>query len=258
MSDREKLPELIDRYNNGELTDDELSVFLEMIKNNPRLRDEVKLDHDLNDILADTDILELRKVIISVQKKHSKGKRPDLYLILLAASLLLLIGIEIHLFMDKTRHNPTDKSIVMTPLKIKVQDYHQQVNKPDLKMETKNHGIAAADQKPELKIADNLIKNPSLENMIGTTRNAGYFKILSPIGDHHFCEKEGITFEWTWNGSNKVELKIIDNKGANIYESGLLSQNKISIPVGAIKPGLYYFKILQKEEIIYFGKFVIE
>ena len=77
MSDREKLPELIDRFNNGKLTGEKLTAFLEMLKTNPRLREEVRLDSDLNEILANMDILELRQKILSIQQNRQKRKGTD-------------------------------------------------------------------------------------------------------------------------------------------------------------------------------------
>jgi hypothetical protein len=101
MSDREKLPELIDRFNSGDLKGKELTAFLEMLRANPRLREEVRLDADLNNILADTDTIELRKKVLSLKKHRQNRQSNDLRLFLIAASLLLLIGLEVLLLLTK-------------------------------------------------------------------------------------------------------------------------------------------------------------
>ncbi len=260
MSDREKFPEMIDRFNNGNLSGEELTAFLEMLKTNPRLREEVRLDNELNEILANEDILELRQKIIAIQKKHKKRKGQDLHFFLLAASLLLLIGIEVLLFTNYTRHNPS-KSVTLIPkhkpdLK-RVPDITR-VEHPVIPMDTLNKGKRMIDRKTESKLAANFRKNPSFENMIGATRHAGYFRMDAPVIGHHFSEKAVIRFEWILEGQTGIELKIMDNTGTSVHESVSLIKNRYSLPPGTLKRGLYYFKVMQNDEILFFGKFFVK
>lgn len=260
MSDREKLPELIDRFNNGKLTGEKLTAFLEMLKNNPRLREEVRLDSELNVILANEDILELRQKILSVQKNRKKRKGMDLHFFLLAASLLLLIGIEALLILNSTHRNPSNN----TTLILKYQPDSKQLvvnNKAEqtaITTETVNKEKKIRDQKTERRLAASFRKNPSFENMIGATRHAGYFRMDAPLIGYRFSEKSEIMFEWTQDGHAEIELKIMDNNGTSIHESRVLDKNKYSLPPGTLNRGLYYFKVLQNDEIIFFGKFMVE
>lgn len=260
MSDREKLPELIDRFNNGKLTGEELTAFLEMLKTNPRLREEVRLDSELNEILANEDILELRQKILTIQKNHQKRKGPDLHFFLLAASLLLLIGTEVLLFMNNAHRNPSNRTTLIpkhqpgskqVPVSIKVEH-------PVIPIDTVNKGKSIIDRKTETKLAASFRKNPSFEKMIGSTRHAGYFRMDAPIIGYRFSEKAVIRFEWILEGQAEIDLKIMDNTGTSVHESVSLSKNKYSLPPGTLKRGLYYFKVLQNDEIVFFGKFVVE
>ena len=260
MSDKEKLPELIDRFNNGKLSGEELSTFLEMLKTNPRLREEIRLDSELNEILANEDILELRQKILTIQKNHQKRNGPDLHFFLLAASLLLLIGIEVLLFMNNTHRNPS-KSTTLIPkhqpdLK-KVPDITK-VEHPVIPMDTGNKGKSMIERIPETRLASNFRKNPSFENMIGATRHAGYFRMDVPEIGYRFSEKAVIQFEWNLEKQAEIELKIMDNTGTSVHESGSLNKNRYSLPSGTLKRGLYYFKVMQNDEIIFFGKFMVE
>ena len=92
MSDREKLPEWIDRFNNGELSGKELTSFLEMVQRDPRLSEEIRLDKELDSILKDEDLLEVRAKIRDISSRNLKrrGSRRKFYL--MAASFLILIG----------------------------------------------------------------------------------------------------------------------------------------------------------------------
>ena len=92
MIDKDKLPEFIDRYNNNQLQGKELEEFVELMKQNPELREEVKLDQDLNTILADYEIIELRRKIIK-NRIPPETKSPDLSFFLFAATAAILIGL---------------------------------------------------------------------------------------------------------------------------------------------------------------------
>jgi hypothetical protein len=260
MNDREKLPELIDRFNNGKLTGEKLTDFLEMLKTNPRLREEVRLDSELNEILANMDILELRQKILSIQQNRQKRKGTDFYFFLLAASLLLLIGIEVLLIMNKTHRNPYNNT-TLTPKyqsDSKQLPVNNKVKQAAITTKTVNKEKKIRDWKTEKRLAASFRKNPSFENMIGSTRHAGYFRMDAPLIGYRFSEKAEIMFEWTQDGHAEIELKIMDNTGTSIHESRLLDKNKYSLPPGTLNRGLYYFKVLQNDEIIFFGKFMVE
>ena len=80
----------------------------------------------------------------------------------------------------------------------------------------------------------------------------------APLIGYPFSKKAKIMFEWTQDGHAEIELKIMDNTGTSIHESRLLDSNKYSLPPGTLNSGLYYFKVLQNDEIIFFGKFIVE
>ena len=260
MSDREKFPELIDRFNNGELKGDELTAFLSILKTNPRLREEVRLDSELNEILANGDILELRQKILLIQKRRKRRKGPDLHFFLLAASLLLLIGIETLLFTNNTNHSPSKNSILIPrhQQQSKQVPVSGKVERPVIAMKSVKKGKRILDLKTEKRLAANFRENPSFENMIGSTRYAGNFRMDAPIIGYRFSETAEIRFEWILDGQTEIELKVMDNTGINIHESGLLSKNKYSLPPGTLKRGIYYFKVMQNDEIIFFGKFFVK
>jgi hypothetical protein len=263
MSNREKIPEWIDRFNNGELSNEEVKTLLEMAKNDPRLREEIKLDLELNSILTDEDILDLRKKMLTLSKIRLERKGNNLKFYLMAASLLLLLGIGLFLFfynvnrssnakpgentLSQKNHPPTKQSPA-----------YQQINSSKTSSDTANRGNTISTEQRGTNLLASYDKNPSLENMIGTTRNAGNFAMVFPLNDYHCSVNADVRFEWLPEGPAEVELRIMNNFAILVHESGTIKKNTYSIPPGKLKQGLYYFKILSGDEILYFGKFTIE
>jgi hypothetical protein len=260
MSDREKLPELIDLFNSGNLRGDDLNAFVALLKNNPRLREEVRLDKELDEILANQDLLELRKKILSVQKKNKKRKGPDIQSLLLAASIVLLIGIELVLFLNKANNHPSDigvpagnqRSGPEHPIEDQ-QAEHPVINPDSVRKENKTHDRTKANQ-----IAASFQKNPTLENMTGTTRHLGYFRMVTPVNGYCFYKKEAIRFDWTLEHPAELQLQIMNNIGTIVHESGSINVNAYSLDPGSLKRGLYYFMVTQDNRIVHVGKFLVK
>jgi len=263
MSNREKMPEWIDRFNNGELSGEELQTFLEMAKKDPRLREEIKLDLDLNSILTEEDILDLRKKIMNLKRQRLGRKGNNLKFYLMAASFLLFLGIGLLLFYYKGTRTSNAKSVEIILLqKHQAQlKQHLSVQKPDssktsLNIEKKENHFSSEEIGTDLLAG--FVKNPSLENLIGTTRHSENFLMVFPINNHHFSANAVARFEWIVDGQAEIELRIMNNSGTPVHESGTIRKNSYSIPSGKLKPGLFYFKILRGDELLYFGKFTIK
>jgi hypothetical protein len=260
MINRGKLPELIDRFNNGELSAEELTGFQELLKANPRLRNEVMLDKELNEILADSDLLEFRKTILSVQKKRMQRKGPGLQSYLLAASLLLFIGIEIFLFMNNPRQNMLNRSVAVTNNQPAIKGVIPENNTvtEQINLKAPNERMGKISQKAKQAIAASFKTNPSLENIIGATRNAGAFKMEFPKMGARLSENKVIVFRWSMDKQAKNILRILDNSGSEVYTSELIEEKSYTLSPGILKTGLYYYKIMEKDEIVFFGKFYVE
>src|ERR1039457_2840799 len=98
MNNIDQIHEWIDRFNNNELDGKELQEFQELLKYDPVLRSEVRLDKELNDMLQQEDLLALRKTIMKV--RNDRGNRgPGKKIILLAASILILLIISVLLYL---------------------------------------------------------------------------------------------------------------------------------------------------------------
>ena len=258
MSDREKLPELIDRFNSGQLKGDELNSFLEVMKGSPRVREEVRLDKELNEILADKDILELRQKILSVGRTQAQKKGRDFHFLLLAASFLLLIGVEIVLMMNNRSTERSFQASRILKSNPVIPNDQEKVGQSKIAKTNENSGRRINEKKNDLRLAANFRTNPSYENMIGPTRSGGSFKMELPVSGHIYNENSIVTFLWKKGSPEMLELIIMNNAGVNVAKIKVPTENNYSFPAGTFRNGLYYFKVIQEDEILYFGKFVVK
>jgi len=266
MIEQEKLPEWIDRFNNNDLKGKELKEFLELMKQNPELRREVKLDKDLNEALADTDILELREKVEKC-KIPNESNHMSFPIFFLAASITILIGLAIFAFLwirqdDDSMMNtafpffsPSDSSVFTD-------------NLPDDKQMALD--IAAYDsmtsrqKKSESKagnnilIAENYKPYPPYESMVGEVSRAISFKLIKPVASDTFRKGSVITFSWETASVLSVTITITDNKGKSIFVSQPINGKKFLFETEKQTEGLYYVKIISNDEIVYFGKFTLQ
>lgn len=264
MSDKEKLAEWIDRFTNNELEGEELQKFLEMLQSDPELREEVKLDHDLNDMLLDDDILEFRKKLMMRMKKDGfEGFDPRQ--LLLAATLLLLIGIAFLLYYSglksELKSGKRNTSLVIPDSIVKhhlsILQNADSILKRKMEPDTINNpGKTRVNPKRQLALASNFTPYPAFESLAGTAMRSWDFKLVAPK-KLRIPKGDALLFQWETKKEMVISLMIMDNKGNLVYEriSGI---NKIlEIRENTLIPGLYYFKFLENKEIIYFGKFEI-
>lgn len=252
MTDNEKLPEWIDRFTNNELEGEELQQFIGMLRADPDLRKEVKLDHDLNTILLDEDILDLRMKLKDRSGKN-KEHRFDSRQLLLAASLLFLAGLALLFYFTCSRHDPehyTDMNRWVA------QDSYKQYY----------NGFFGGHLKIPLK--DSLKENasvpesayqpfPPFESITGSSMRSDDFSLIEPV-QFSFSRREMIRFKCSFRTGIPLVLEITDNRGNNVMKLDPGIQRTCIIGKNRLSPGLYYFKFLAEEEIIYLGKLRIE
>ena len=266
MIEKEKLPEWIDRYNNNDLHGKDLKEFVELLKNNPELRLDVKLDKELNDILAETDIIELRRKIIK-SKISNKTNGPGLSLFLLAASVTILIGLAIFAFLWMKK---TDSENLKTEYEFKIADTSIHKKKQlsadeqvaldkatiDSIISRKRLGEIKTDD--EILLADNYTPYLPYESMVGEISRANYFKLFKPSFTDKYGKGSVVTFNWETTSSNSVTIIITNNKGQPVFESQPINSKNFHFDTSKLSGGLYYFKFIINDEIIYFGKFTLQ
>jgi len=265
MIDKESLPEWIDRYNNKKLHGRDLEEFVELMKNDPELKLDVKLDKDLNEILEETDIIELRRKIIKNKiPKESNG--PGLSFFLFAASVTIFIGLAILVFIwlrktDDEIMNAEYKYIRADTVKITKKQLtpDEQIAQDKATIDSiisrKNRGEIKTNK--EKLLADNYTIFPPYEGLIGETSRAGYFKLLKPEIATDLIKGSVVTFSWETILMNTFTIIITNNKGQQVFVSPVITGKNFSFNTSELSEGLYYYKFIHNDEIIYFGKFTL-
>ena len=265
MIDKDKLPEFIDRYNNNQLQGKELEEFVELMKQNPDLREEVKLDKDLNTILADYEIIELRRKLIK-NRIPQETKGPDLSFFLFAATAAILIGLVIfgYIWLRKT-----DNEIMSLQHELNLDDTLSSVNQQLTFEEQIAIDRAAVDTlisrkkrgeiKPgnDLVLTDNYSEFQLYEGMTGEVSRTASFHLLSPKSIDSYSTGNPVTFRWESKSIKKVLIIIANNKGEQVFVSPVITGNTFQYHTSKLKGGLYYYKFVSNDEIVYFGKFVL-
>jgi hypothetical protein len=267
MRNKEKLHEWIDRYNNNDLSGEELVIFLEMMNRDYRVREEVMLDYELNSVLKETDILELRKKIRKICSEHPVKKNFSPRIILMAATLVILFSIEYAIYYlnrpaiisnrsesGYLQNSPWQKQIDQLNASYQYStDVYSIFNRDKL--------VALGIDTKEKEIAFDVFAcfqpNKVLENLIGTIRS-GDFQMLTPPKSATFTHNNSICFSWKTTNPEETSLIIENNKGIVVYESDSNLNQKVLIKASFLNSGLFYYKIIRKDDVIYFGKFTIQ
>jgi hypothetical protein len=264
MRNKEKVHEWIDRYNTNNLTDEEFRLFIEMVNRDPRLKEEVLLDSDINTFLKGTDLLELRKKISKVCAERPGRKNANPGIMLMAASVVVLVSMG---WMMLFILHPQP----LTPVtKFKgVQNTKTTTKKgtPGLKEEKPGElvGVKSTDQMQHppgsFQAQHDLLAcyqpDKTMENLIGTTNRAAGFMLVKPEQNSIFFPGSIILFHWVTDPSEETSLIVENNRGIVRYASESNTKQSVCLNASFLGHGLFYFKILRDDEIVCFGKFVI-
>jgi hypothetical protein len=265
MNNHEKIPEWIDRFNHKDLHGSELKEFLELMKQEPELRREVKLDKELNELLADDDLLELRKKLIRF--KLPKENHPmRLPIFILAASIVILIGLTIFAYTWIIREDDpvrtTDSFYYSGDSAIFRNEYL--FDKEQIAYNSKSFDSIRNHQKleemiknNEILLSENYQPYPAYESMVGEVNRAVNFKLLKPSLSDTLTRGDLLTFKWDTIASSHLTITISDNKGNPRFISQPLTEKEFHFNTSKLSKGLYYVKFINKNEIVYFSKFIL-
>jgi len=103
-------------------------------------------------------------------------------------------------------------------------------------------------------VADNFSESPNLENLVNSvSRSESPFEV-SPRNNE--IVKKEILFRWKMQGVEFVTITILSNKEDVLKSSSLKRSNFLYSE--KLKPGLYYWKLEHKDELLYVGKFFVK
>lgn len=113
--------------------------------------------------------------------------------------------------------------------------------------------VDSAKQEPITEMmANNFAPLPSLEDLTKTQYRSGEIEIQSPRLNEEVGKS--VNFKWIHKPGKTLILKIFNNRGEEIHTARTNSNSYI---YGAsLKPGLYYWKLANEEELFIVGKFL--
>jgi hypothetical protein len=102
-------------------------------------------------------------------------------------------------------------------------------------------------------LAENLVPNADLENLVGMRTRSEGIRVFSPLnGDS--CDA-ATQFRWQSAGKT-IQLRVVNNKGLEVFRKET-SASRLSL--GKMpQPGLYYWMLRTNGELAYVGKFFVK
>lgn len=250
--------ELIDRYTANEMGDAERSNFEEILRTNPLLRAEVRLDMEITRCLEDQQTLRFVEQLLMLRKQNGKKGFHWQYL-LLAASFLLLVALGVFL---------------VNRLEWENSGFYRQIGQSEIQnKQASKHPIACfrrhhGEQKPTPAARREWIKNrtlalryrplPEYELLIGSISRSFSFKVISPSCRLSLPSHSTIPFEWETQGTcSFLVLQITDNLGKKIFETAPIQGFTFNLNTDTFARGRYYWKLIGDENLVAMGYFIL-
>jgi hypothetical protein len=99
---------------------------------------------------------------------------------------------------------------------------------------------------------------PYLERICGEALRGSHFRLLSPLPGTVIGKDRLISFEWETTIKSGFSLEIIDNRGKVQTTCEVSAETPLILDAGALSPGLYYWKLLDHDNLVFVGKFTLE
>jgi hypothetical protein len=103
-------------------------------------------------------------------------------------------------------------------------------------------------------LADNFAVSADLENLVTTQSRSASIQVISPPNDA--VSRQSILFQWKTDGNDPLILKILSNKEKKIQSISVRESRYVFTQ--KIPPGLYYWKLESKGELLHVGKFFVK
>jgi hypothetical protein len=98
------------------------------------------------------------------------------------------------------------------------------------------------------------IPNPALENLVGAKYRSGTDPMVKGPGPESiFAPGDSLKITWKAEPEEKYQIVIIDNKSNTIKEINAGPESFLAWKID-LKPGLYYWKFLGKDEMWKVGR----
>jgi len=245
----ERINEWIVKYNEGSLEGSDLEEFIKLLAEDPELRKELQLDQEIDRMLQERDLLEFRKAILKAREGNSPGK---LRWFLLAATLAVLLtggGFVLYRALFLAKPESPQISEQADPGEKKKQEIPR--------TGSSINADSVQDRRKDL-LAERFIPLNSLESIVGEVTRADDIVLERPASALKIKCGETVTFSWTTESSDPVEICLFDNTGRKVLVIRPAGKTNYLMKTGNLKPGLYYWKLLKNDQLVTAGKIRME
>jgi len=249
----------IGKFTDKELSSEQESTLLNQASHNPLLRNELRLDQDISELLADYDRIKLSETIGRTIKKGRTNVIIPVYL-RIAASVIILMALSAlaGLLINYSKQNSGHALLI---------------NRPVLNLQPDRiPGLLYAYGKSNLRSTPaerrEIVQNrrnydpytpiPEYEFLVGTvTRDISVF-VVSPV-PRVKCKCDSLLqFNWRWlTGPVPVNLEITDNHGRIVLNTTQIMDVGYTLDTKHWARGLYYYKITAGDELVTVGSISI-
>ncbi len=259
MKDLEITNEWIDRYNENDLTEDEKVLFRKRMEKNPLLRTEVHIDACLNKLYQDDGTLDLMKKIKNINKKTDRDE--GLWSMLIAASFLYLIAFGT--MVSLVRIDPGNLALnlnlrsvenrLVPNAKIFPIDIFEGLNQvksitPDARRENSRKQQLALNYKPL----------DDFELLVGCVTRSAHLSLIAPSSILTRPSGSSVEFKWVCQGmKTPVNITFFNNRGKLVFEANEKEGESYTLVTQDWPGGVYYWKIIMEEEMIFMGKLIL-
>jgi hypothetical protein len=103
-------------------------------------------------------------------------------------------------------------------------------------------------------IAANFTPNPEYEELVNAGFRSSAFAGAKPV-QGAILSPRSVQFSWDVTAGGTLTLVIVDAAGDDVYRATV--HTVPHTPKRMLPPGLYYWKVLNRDEAVYFGKFSV-
>ncbi len=248
----------IGKFTDKELSPDEEVRLLAQASYNPLLRNELRLDKDINEVFDDFELISLSDTIRSAVSHEKSRVILPLY-VKIAASVVILITLTAlaGLLVNYSKQNPGQSFHDRNPLLRHetnglfgfMQAYHMQ-DMPATPAKRRDLALSSSFNSYSLR--------PEYEFLIGTaTRDVSVF-VISPLPRVRCKADSQLQFSWRWVSEVvPVSIEVIDNRGRLMLNSTQILDMSYSLETRHWPKGLYYYKIITVDELVTIGSISI-
>ena len=259
MSDFLTQSQWIGKFTDNELSPEEETQFLFRASQNPLLRNELRLDKDLSDLIVDQGLLELSETIRKTIKNGKSNNRMPVYR-QIAASVIILLSLAglSGLIVHCTSHWYGQFFLA-----------HHNFLSPQVKgLFGLYHGerkinLASTPAKRRAIVQDNFKEDPyaprpEYEFLVGTvTRDLSVF-VISPMPRVKCRLDSLVRFSWRWlTGPVPLSIEISDNHGRVVSNYMQVTDVTYILNTRYWARGLYYYRISAGDELVTIGSILI-